>query len=60
MNIKVLKEAEALSAEEAVDVKGGLNPALNLSASACTCDCFIGNKNETTQDPSKPIKTPNV
>lgn len=46
MEINVLKTKETLSIEEALDVKGGLNPTFGLVATECTCDCIISNKNE--------------
>lgn len=48
MNIKVIKSKETLSVEEALNVKGGLNPSFEMSTNDCTCNCFIGNKNEVT------------
>lgn len=44
MKINVLKTKETLSVEEALDVKGGLNPTFGLVATECTCDCLISNK----------------
>lgn len=60
MNIKVLKQKDALSIEEALDVKGGLSSSFNLSAMECTCDCFISNKNESRpQKPFQPKRSTN-
>lgn len=49
MKINVLKTKETLSIEEALDVKGGLNPTFGLVATGCTCDCIISNKNENEE-----------
>lgn len=60
MKINVLKTKETLSIEEALDVKGGLNPTFDLVATECTCDCLISNKNEEHNKPvivTKPTKT---
>lgn len=62
MKINVLKTKEALSVDEALDVKGGLSSSFGTVATECTCDCIISNKNEETTKPvtpSKPIKSLN-
>lgn len=60
MEINVLKTKETLSIDETLNVKGGLNTSFANLSTECTCDCYIGNKNEDRTKPgtpSTPIKT---
>lgn len=59
MRIDVLKTKETLSAEEALNIKGGLTSSFETSATECTCDCFISNKNEEKPKPKKSVKSIN-
>lgn len=51
MKINVLKTKETLSIDETLNVKGGLNSSFGNLSTECTCDCFIGNKNEVRTKP---------
>lgn len=57
MKINVLKTKEALSIDEALNVKGGLNSSFATLGTECTCDCIISNKNEEKTKPSLPSTT---
>lgn len=60
MELKVLKPKEALSVEEALDVKGGLNSALAGRKNECTCNCWIGNRNMEPTIGKKEQSQPNM
>lgn len=54
MKVEVIKSNDSMTAEDAVNVKGGLSQALDGTEQECTCDCFIGNRNNDTTKPTNP------
>lgn len=59
MKVEVIKCNAPMTAEDAVNVKGGLAQALDGTEQECSCDCFIGNRNNDTTKPTKPT-TPTI
>ena len=56
MDIKVIRSKDVMATEDLLNIKGGLNEALDFVETECECDCWIGNTNTKTVTPSKPIK----
>lgn len=55
MKVNVIKsKEETLSLDEALNVRGGLSQASDGSEVECGCDCWIGNSNTGTTNPTKP------
>lgn len=61
MKVDVIKSREdTLSVDEALNVRGGLSQALDGSEAECSCDCWIGNSNQTNPtNPTNPTTNPN-
>lgn len=51
MNTSIIKSVDILSAEDAVNIKGGVNDQICGTPNKCICDCWIGNTNN--QPPKK-------
>lgn len=54
MKTRIIKQSDILSEEDAVNVKGGVSDKITDSAMECSCDCWIGNTNESK--PAKPTQ----
>ena len=56
METRIIKPSELLSEEDAVNVKGGVSKQVNDTAQECSCDCWIGNSNNTQPEKPKPTQ----
>lgn len=54
MNAKIIKPKDVLSNDDALTIQGGINQSYYNFSADCTCNCFIGNNNDTK--PVDPIE----
>ena len=59
MRINAIIKSSSLSADETINITGGVNSQSEAIQSSCTdCNCWVGNQN--TKDPTTPIKRNNL